>query len=294
MARDQITLMAGSNGVVIATYSGIGARGGPAPYLRVEIALRALSQTFRIQVIHFQARVSVGKVLIAVAQPIELGEGVGTGDGGIKLEGPLSREALRYMESQFREHRKCSLTIALHTQLWFRDDVAANPQFTHVVPSGQWGVLPTQQQEMYPQITRDDWLENVVRVIQPDEYAILEVPIPPTPNRGRFEKALTHLATAQERFTRGDDPGVLQSCHGAFESLSPGAPKDVLAKLTDPEKRKHLDELLLAAKAYLHAGRHVSKAGARLGEFDVDHRDAEFALGITKMAISYVARLLAE
>jgi hypothetical protein len=76
--------------------------------------------------------------------------------------------------------------------------------------------------------------------------------------------------------------------------VSPGAAKDVLAKLTDEEKRKHLDTLLVAARNYLHAGRHVSKTGTRVGEFDVDHRDAEFALGVTKMAISYVARLLAE
>jgi len=266
------------------------------PFLRVDISVRAMSPRFRINILQFQARIQVDKVLICVAQPVELGEGIGSGDGSLKLEGPLSRDALRFMESRFRDSRTCTLTIALSSLLWFRDDVAEiqSAMFTNLVPPGQWGVIYTTQNEMYPQITRDDWLEKVVKVIQPDDYAILEVPIPATPSRGRFQKALTHLATAQERFERGDDPGVLQSCHGAFESLSPGAPKDVLAKLADEEKRKRLDTLLVAAKNYLHAGRHVSKSGTRIGEFDVDHRDAEFALGVTKMAISYVARLLAE
>jgi hypothetical protein len=134
----------------------------------------------------------------------------------------------------------------------------------------------------------------VVRVVRPDGCVTLEVPIPPLPNRSRVEKALQHVATAQEHYENGNDPGVLQSCYGACESLNPASPKSILAKVADDERRKHVNDLLIAAKAYLHAGRHVSKAGAQVGEFAVDHPDAEFALGTTKMLISYVARLLAE
>jgi hypothetical protein len=60
---------------------------------------------------------------------------------------------------------------------------------------------------------------------------------------------------------------VRQSCYGAFESLNPASPRAILAKVEDEEKRKHLNELLIAAKSYLQAGRHVSKSGAQIGEF---------------------------
>jgi hypothetical protein len=255
-----------------------------------------MSPHFRINVVQFQARVQPQHdVVIAVVQAVELAGPIASGENSLELEGPLTREALRFMESQFREQRKCALTIDLRSLLWFKDETPGGQSGTTAfVPAGQWGLLPTTRTSIVATITRDDWLDNVVKVIQPDDRAVLEVPIPAPPNRGRFEKALKHLTTAEEQYQQGSDAAVLQACYGAFESLSPGAPKAILAKLTDLEKRKRLDELLVTAKTYLHAGRHVSRTGTRLGDFDVDHRDAEFALGMTKMAVSYVARLLAE
>jgi hypothetical protein len=296
MARPQTTLMVGAFGVAAIGFSSVGAKGGPAPQLRVELTARAMSPHFRINVVQFQARVQPQHdVVIATVQAVELGAPIASGENSLELEGPLTREALRFMESQFREQRKCALTMELRSLLWFKDDTPGGQSITSAfVSAGQWGLLPSTQTSIVATITRDDWMDNVVKVVQPEDRAILEVPIPTPPNRGRFEKALKHLATAEEQYQQGNDTAVLQACYGGFESLSPGAAKDVLAKLTDLEKRKHLDELLVKAKTYLHAGRHISKTGARLGDFDVDHRDAEFALGMTKMVISYVARLLAE
>jgi hypothetical protein len=296
MARPQITLMVGSFGVAAVGFSSVGARGGPSPHLKIELSARAMSPNFRINVVQFQADVQVvhGEAL-AVVQAVELGEPIASGENSLVLEGPLTREALRFMESQFRVQRKCALTMDLRSLLWFKDDAPGGQSGTTAfVQPGQWGLLPTTKTMLVATVTRDDWLENVVKVIQPDDRVILEVPIPTTTNRARFEKALKHLATAQEQYQQGNDAAVLQACYGAFESLSPGAQKAVLAKLTDVEKREHLDELLKTAKTYLHAGRHVSTTGAKEGEYDVDHRDAEFALGVTKMAVSYVARLLTE
>lgn len=296
MTKYQVTLMVGSFGVAAIDFASVGARGGPSPYLRVELSARAMSQHFRINVVQFQTRVqNLDKKLITVAEPIELGGAIAAGDAILKLEGPLSREALHFMGGQFRENRTCTLMLQLHSLLWFKDDSPPNQSITtSFVPAGQWGLVSTSQIDMFPVITRDDWFENVVKVIEPGDYVVLEAPIPTPPNRSRFEKALSHLATALEHFKNGNDPAVLQSCHGAFESLGPGAAKAILAKLSDVEKRKHVDALLMTAKNYLHAGRHISKTGTRIGEFDVDHRDAEFALGVTKMVVAYVARLLAE
>jgi hypothetical protein len=61
---------------------------------------------------------------------------------------------------------------------------------------------------------------------------------------------------------------------------------------TYAKKRDHLNIVLKNTKDFMHAGRHVSKQGQRIGEFDVDRRDADFALAQTKIWLVYIARLL--
>lgn len=103
------------------------------------------------------------------------------------------------------------------------------------------------------------------------------------PDRHRWERSLSHLVEAEQRFREGNDPEVLQRCYAAFEALE-GAPKQILAALPDPEKRGQLDHALHAAREFMHSGRHVSKAEQLEGLFAVDHRDAAFALGNEAMA----------
>lgn len=53
-------------------------------------------------------------------------------------------------------------------------------------------------------------------------------------------------------------------------------------------------ELLKQAKSYFNSGRHVSKSdSSQEGSFPVDHRDAEFALYLSRIFLAYTVKLLA-
>jgi hypothetical protein len=73
-----------------------------------------------------------------------------------------------------------------------------------------------------------------------------------------------------------------------------GAPQHIFDKIQDDRKRKVVDDLVKQCIDYFHLGRHVSKTGPDQGDFPIDHRDAEFALGLAKMLLSYSALLLVE
>jgi len=180
MARPQTTLMVGAFGVAAIGFSSVGAKGGPAPQLRVELSTRAISPHFRINVVQFQARVQPQhNVVIATVQAIELGAPIASGENSLELEGPLTREALRFMESQFREQRKCALTMEVRCLLWFKDDTPGGQSITTAfLSAGQWGLLPTTQTSIVATITRDDWMDNVVKVVQPEAVSYTHLTLP--------------------------------------------------------------------------------------------------------------------
>jgi hypothetical protein len=116
--------------------------------------------------------------------------------------------------------------------------------------------------------------------------------MPPAPYGQAMAKAMVMLKEAEEQFRLGHDPGVFQHCHAAFEVLE-GWPKQILDKMADRGKAVQVDAMLKGIANYLHTGRHPSKTGDEAGTFAVDHQDAEYALGLTKMTLAYIARLLA-
>jgi hypothetical protein len=65
-----------------------------------------------------------------------------------------------------------------------------------------------------------------------------------------------------------------------------GFPTGVYTAVPDGLKSKRINAVAKAIGDYLHAGRHVAKDGPREGEFDVDHRDAQFALALTKSLLA--------
>jgi hypothetical protein len=290
----QANLTVGAYGLVTLTSSWVGASGGPSPQLLLHLTARASLPDVSVQLVQLQARVQSDSTLITIAEPVAPGAVVFGTDSGLTFEGPLARAALHFMDGQFRAQRSTFLNVEFRGLLNVKNVGIPGkvPGVDAMFNPGEWRLWQATAMSMLISVSRDEWLEKVMKVIEPTDYMILEVPIPTVPNRSRFQKALAHLKTADEHFEGGNDPGVLQSCYAAFDSLE-GAPKEILAKLDDNEKRKQVDELLLKAKVYLNAGRHVSKTGLQAGEFYVDHRDAEFALGMTKMMVSYVARLLA-
>jgi hypothetical protein len=141
------------------------------------------------------------------------------------------------------------------------------------------------------QIPRTEWVSRVIQPLGVDQFVFLEVAIPPAPERERWQRALAHLAEAEQLFRTGNDPEVLQRCYAAFEALE-GAPTEIFEAVDDEEKRKQLNKALRSAKEYMHSGRHVAESGASEGAYSVDHRDASFALGQAKVWLSYISHLL--
>jgi hypothetical protein len=99
---------------------------------------------------------------------------------------------------------------------------------------------------------------------------------------------------AETRNHEGNDPDVLRYCHDALQAVSPSNPKGIVPAIADDAKRQQLDEALHHFRDFLQNGRHPQKTGANAGRYDVDHRDAQFALAMRKVWLVYIARLLAD
>jgi hypothetical protein len=143
-------------------------------------------------------------------------------------------------------------------------------------------------------IPRSRWLESVMGRFGLGDYVFLEMLIPKPPDRERWEKSLRHIREAETFYSNGNDAQVLAACYAAFESFS-SDPKRVFSAITDTTKRRHLDDLMIHTKNFLHSGRHVVRNAQQSrfeGDFDVDHRDATFALAVAKSWLVYTAQLL--
>ena len=154
-------------------------------------------------------------------------------------------------------------------------------------------MLPISSEVGTFELAHSDWVRKVLRPLGTDDHILFSLQVPARPGDGPSRTALTHLAAADDAYNRGDDATVLQKCYAVFESLRPRSPETLFESVSDPEKRQHLDKLMVENKDFLHAGRHVAKEGSGAGQFDVDHRDSSFALAQTKIWLAYLGRLLA-
>jgi len=56
-------------------------------------------------------------------------------------------------------------------------------------------------------------------------------------------------------------------------------------------RRAKINALAKALGDYLHSGRHVAPGGQQQGDFPVDHRDAAYVLGSTRLLIAYTSQI---
>lgn len=195
----------------------------------------------------------------------------------------IAREAIPFIQEHFRGH-ELFLDADLDALLRLRRE-----------PSAGWEFVPVRSHGARFRVSRSDWVKTVLEPLGFGKYMLLEVRVPDVPERERWAKSLDHLKAAEEQYAIGNAAGVFSHCRAAFEEGAlEGAPKNVFDHIADPHKRHKLDELLAKTTSYFHAGRHVSKSGPQQGEFPVDYQDAEFALGVAKLWMAYIAKLLAE
>lgn len=273
----------------------------------VQLRLDSVSGQGRLQprlILDFQAETK-GTDLHAEVHALRVevtsnGEYLGTGsarnvvsdvwswDTQLRVEVPINRAVIDFVD----QHPDSTVQLMLEVQalLRLRTEPMALPGQVSPEP-GPWREVTTWPAQMQVPIPRSEWVARVVQPLGVEQFVFLEVAIPPAPDSARWEKALSHLAEAEQHYREGNDPEVLQRCYAAFEALE-GAPKAIFDTVPDVEKRDRLNEALRTAKEYMHNGRHVSQAGASEGAYPVDHRDAAFALGQAKLWLAYVSRLL--
>ena len=273
----------------------------------VQLRLDSVSGQGRLQprlILDFQAETK-GTDLHAEVHALRVevtsnGEYLGTGsarkvvsdvwswDTQLRVEVPINRAVIDFVD----QHPDSTVQLMLEMQafLRLRTEPMALPGQVSPEP-GPWREVTTWPAQMQVPIPRSEWVARVVQPLGVEQFVFLEVAIPPATDRARWEKALSHLAEAEQHYREGNDPEVLQRCYAAFEALE-GAPKAIFDTVPDVEKRDRLNEALRTAKEYMHNGRHVSQAGASEGAYPVDHRDAAFALGQAKLWLAYVSRLL--
>ncbi len=293
-------------------FGGMQARGKLQPRLIVHCYADAPQEGTRAQIIHLNATLSMGREgeTLSYGSTTSYGLRFRTERLPLDFEFPLTREVSEYMQAHFREHAE---HFHLHFEglLRVRDDRPLSEEDQQQLADwderlygarpltrGEWYFLPISRDtsdyrngNLSVEVHRGTWNDRVLRPLGYGEHIVLDIPIPKAPDESLYQKALGHLREAQTRYERGDDPGVFSSCRAVFESIVQD-PRRILEQVEDDDKRQKVDELLKQANAYFHAGRHVSKSGPQQGEFAVDHRDAEFALGMAKMFFGYTAKLL--
>lgn len=267
------------------------AAGELSPRLYIEMQARSPLEKTYVQLHHLRGKLHFANELI--------GEGFLSGgefsshDNGLTLEVPLTREALHYVADRIAAER-VELRLDLSGWLHVRWEAAENePHFMQSPEPGEWGFVTFGQSTMTAlmiQVARSDWFKNVMEPVGTLGYVVTEIPLPKGSAASSFAASLNHLGAAEERYAVGDDPGVFARCRAAVEAL-PGYPKSMVGSIADEDKAKSLDAVLKEGGDYLHRGRHVAQAGDQKGEFPVDHADARFALTLTRLLVSEVARL---
>jgi hypothetical protein len=276
------------------TLDSISGTGRVLPRLHFVLRARTSREAIRVWISQLNARLTFDGELLGTGVVGDVGEEVPSlGDKRIHLEVFVDRDAIRFVQDHSRGSN-LSFELEFRGALHVRDDRPEgegplNPELQR----GEWRFVSIKPARLPITLARSDWVTNVLEPLGIGEYVSMEIPLPGVPERERWRAALRHVEEAQKHFGMGNDAAVLQSCHAAFESLE-GAPKHILDGVTDGKKREVVDELLKQTKSYFNSGRHVSKSdGSQKGSFPVDHRDAEFALYLSRVFLAYIAKLLA-
>jgi hypothetical protein len=247
-----------------------------------------------VQVVQLSADVLIANERVGSGSVREAGRFINYIESPLTLEVPVDRRAINFLQGEFREHTM-HLGLNWRGLARVRHEGFEQETFGPPVPAGDWHLVPfdTGSGTMSASVSRTDWVKGVLEPLGFGSFLLLELPIPSTPNAGEWDAALSHLKTAEEQYHQGNDPGVFHSCFAAFERFR-GDAASAFPTISDEEKRKKINDLLAKLNAFFNSGRHTSKSGPQAGFFAVDHRDSEAALAMSKVFLTYIAKILAD
>ncbi len=254
------------------------------PRLQFTFNARTIREAARLQLLWLRMDIKCQGELVGVGDLTDVGETITSFNRPVNVEAPVDHRTLRWVTAETREG---DISLQLDFRGYVHYEERESEQVARVGED-----VRVRAYSLPLTIPRSDWFQHVLTNVGIGRYVFMEAEIPNPPDRQRWEQALRHLDEAERFFADGSSPQVLAACYSAFEALN-ADPKQVFANVTDPKKKASLDDLVIETKNFLHSGRHVSKGGPVQGGFAVDHRDAAFALVMTKAWVVYTARLLA-
>lgn len=215
------------------------------------------------------------------------------GDRPIRMEIPVSRSAVSYLEAQSPENR-IDLELKLTGWLRAKDDNEDSHRFTSDPLPGEPVFVSfgqANQAHLRFEVARSDWFSDVLEPIGTVEYIAMELVMP---RDDTSLKAVTsQIRKAENSYAMHDDPAVFLYCRAAIDAL-PGAKQEIFTSLSDPDEAQLLDDLTRQAGQFLHRGRHIVASDEQGAQFPVDHHDARFALNLTKLLVAHIGRVIAQ
>jgi hypothetical protein len=256
---------------------------------RVQFELRLRTPNERVQAEIHQLRLRVKFANEVLGEGTSGGEYVDANDRRMRVEVPISRSALAFVNENLQVDR---LDLTLSLQGWMR--IRREPPDGASEPPAEWtftsfGVMG--MADITLQIARGEWFKRVLEPLGSYEYVLTEMPILKGNTSAVLQRSLAHIREAERHFAEGNDPAVFQYYRAMIEAL-PGWPTEIFANVPDTNKAGRLNELTLAAKRYYDHGRHLAKEGAQEGDFPVNHREALFAINMAKVLLAEIAAVI--
>jgi hypothetical protein len=262
------------------------------PRLVLSLKLATPTDRIRAELHDVKLRLALGDEVLGEAHLI--GEPAASYGAETSVDVPMSHRAIGFITDAFGRAETLSLQLRWYglVRINWEPQGTDGPRSGDPEP-GQWTELhlPHLLNEHNLNVARSTWFSQVLEPIRQEDYLYLEVAIPRGDAANAWHAALGNLRAAEKAYALGNDAAVFQQLRGVIDAL-PGAPKNIVNALPEP-RRTEVDKLLLALGKYLHHGRHVATVGDNAGSFPVNPQDADFAISLMRVFLSYLSRALA-
>lgn len=265
-------------GILGLAFERIAGEGRVIPVIIVVAQMRTLVEEVEVTPFHMTAKLQLGSDVIGQGSLRRCGTEIRVYPKQVEFEIQTTERAINFVNEQFRDNY-LSFSLVFDLLVQHTDNKTNQSRVIKAADSG-----------LSFRVSKLDWLKQVLEPIGYADFTLIELPIPEIPNREQWTKALNHIGEAEAQYRTGNDPGVFSRCYAAYESIKPI--KKHLESIVSEDKRNATKSVFDGMQRFLNQGRHVERSGAEPGEFPVDHRDAEFALYLTKSSMAYLAKLI--
>lgn len=260
-------------------------RGKIAPSLVLEFEATTPIQDSRVQLHHLRGKLHFDSEYLG--QGLVEFRTVASNGTRIEMQIPLAPASFGYITEKLTG-ATISMSLSFDGAMRIRHD--SERAYASSPPRGEWtflGIGGDRLTELKFQIARSDWFTYVLEPIAHDRYVFTEIRIPTGLLKSAFSAAAQCVLKAEGHLINGNDPEVFLQCRGAFESLA-GAPKNIFDSIPDEDKRQAINDLTKQLGDFLHRGRHAESEKG----FLVTRHDAELALSMTKVVLTYISKAL--